>query len=337
MRSLRAALSSRWVRLALSAALLAVLAAETDLRAMRGALATAALGWVAAALVGLAASQTVSAYRWYLLGRAVGFDESFARYCLYYFSGLYLNLFGPGTITGDVGRTLFLAGGGRRALALTTVIAHRAVGFVALVWITAAATLVLPDQPLPAIARWLAALAIPGTVLGWLWGPRLVARLLPPANNWRLLVERDLAPYWHNQRLLATSLAFAALAHGLQLASQVLVAWALRLSVPWAFVLIVVPLVNMLGMVPFSLQGVGVRETGYLYYLSRIGVSRETALAVGLLTSAITLAIGLLSFPFFLLLRQRPASAAEAMRTSTRPALAPHPDLPPHGGKEPSK
>lgn len=309
---LRRFVGSRWLKLALSAALLAFLFVKTDVRDIRTALAAARPGWLILSLAAFVASQVVSAYRWALLAWAIGFTEPFTRVCTYYFSGMYLNLFGPGTVAGDLGRVLFLAGGQRRALALTTVVAHRAIGFVALVWIGATAVMLLPDQPLPGPARWLAALAVPATVAGWLWGPRLVARLLPRTNNWRVLVERDLAPYWHDHRLLAVSLGWATVTQLTQLGAQVLVTRALDLHLPWSFFLVVVPLVGAVGTLPFSLQGVGVREAGYWYYLSQIGVPREAALSVGLLTSIVLLASGLTGLPAFLMLRQRTPPRSDA-------------------------
>ena len=307
--ALRTALASRWFKLALSAALLALLLLKTDVGALRGALTAARLDWLALALAVLIGSQVISAYRWALLAWAVGFTDRFGRFCIYFFSGMYLNLFGPGTIAGDVGRVLFLAGGRRRALALTTVVAHRLIGFVALVWITAAAVVLLPDQPLPGPARWLAALAVPATFAGWLWGPRLLARLLPRSNNWRVLVERDLAPYWHDHSLLARSLGWALVTQLTQLGAQVLITEALGLRLPWAFFLVVVPVVGAIGALPFSLQGVGVREAGYWFYLAQIGIPRPTALSMGLLSSAVVLASGLSGLPAFLMLRRRPARA----------------------------
>lgn len=313
MTRLRAALSSRWAKLALSAALLGVLLHETDLGEIRAALAAADPALLGTALLGLIASQVVSAYRWYLLARPLGFDERFPIVCGYYFSGMYLNLFGPGTVTGDVGRTLFLAGGRRRrALALTTVVAHRAIGFVALVWITATAIALLPDQPLPPPLRWLAALAIPATVVGWLRGPRLAARLLPAGHRWRRMIEHDLDPYWHNHRLLAAGLALAAAAHLIQLGAQLAVARALGLALPWSFFLVSVPLVNVAAMLPITLQGIGVRESGFLLALAALGVPREAALALGLLTSAVTMAAGLTGLPVFILMRRASPAAPEA-------------------------
>jgi len=306
---LRPILASRWFKILLSVALLGVLLLETDLGEMRAALAAAHLGWLALALAVFVASQIASAYRWALLAWAVGFAQRFGSIWTYYFSGMYLNLFGPGTIAGDVGRVLFLAGGQRRALALTTVVAHRATGFVALVWMTAIAVVVLPDQPLPGLLRWAAALAVPATIAGWFWGPRLVTRVLPRTNNWRVLVERDLAPYWNDRPLLAMTVFWGAVTQSLQILAQVFVADALGLELSWAFFLVVVPLVNIAGTLPFSLQGVGVREAGYWYYLSRIGVPPEAALAVGLLTSVVVLLSGLTGLPAFLMLRQERAIA----------------------------
>jgi uncharacterized membrane protein YbhN (UPF0104 family) len=308
--SLRSIIRSRWFRLAISLALLALLLYETDLREMRAALARAKPGWLAIAWAIVVASQVATAYRWALLGRAVGFAQPFSRYLTYYFSGMYLNLFGPGTVAGDVGRTLFLAAGRRRALALTTVIAHRAIGFVVLIWIAAAATVLLPDAPVPIPVRVLAALLIPATIGAWLWGPRLAARLLPRDNRWRLLVERDLAPYWHDHALLAVSLIWAVVVHALQISGQMFVARALGLQLPWTFFLFVVPLTNVAGTLPFSLQGLGVREASYWYYLGQIGVPREAALAFGLLASVVVLSSGLAGLPSFLLLRRQPAATS---------------------------
>lgn len=318
MSRLRTIVASRWFKILISAALLAVLLYKTDRQQMRAALAAADLGWLALAWLLLIVSQILSAYRWALLARGIGFDESLQRFCLYYFSAMYVNLFGPGTVAGDVGRVLYLAGGRRRALALTSVVAHRATGFVAILWIAATGIVLLPE-PVPAAARWLTALVVPATIGGWLWGPRLAARLLPASNRWRLLVERDLAPYWHDRRLLALSIAWAMAMHGLQIVAQAQIARSLGLELPWTFFLVVVPLTNVIGTLPFSLQGVGVREAGYWSYLAGIGVASEPALAMGLLTSAVVIASNLAGLPAFLLLRgdrQGPLATGEGAAES---------------------
>lgn len=302
---LRAVLRSRAFRLVLSAALLAALLSVTDLHAMRAAVAAADPAWLGAALLLYFGSQLVSGARWWLLTRAVGFDTSIGRVIAYYFSGIYLNLFTPGTVSGDVGRSLFLAEGSRRALALTTVVAHRATGFVALVWVAAVGIVSVRSLPIPTALRVLAALAMPLTLGAWLLGPRLAARLLPPAHSWRRLIERDLAPYWRDRRLLGASLAGAALVHLMQIGGQCAVSRALGLALPWTFFWVVAPLLNAGGTLPFTFNGVGLREAGYWYALSGSGIGDAPAIGIGLLTSAVVLATGVSGLPFFLLARPR--------------------------------
>lgn len=318
LASVRGWLSSPWVKLGLSIGLLTILLAETDLSQLAGAVAQAQPGWVILALAGYIGSQVVSSVRWTMLARPLGFRDSFGRFFGAYFTGMYMNLFAPSTVAGDIGRALFLAGGRqRRALAFTSVLADRGLGFVVLSWIAAVAIVVLPtyDVPLPLYcAAWIIP---PATVLGWLMIPRLVTRILAPGNRWRELVERSLAPYWNDYNLLAQTSAVAGLFHSMQIGTQVLLAWALGIRVPLSFFLIFVPVVNILAMLPISFSGIGLREGGYWYFLAQVGVGRAAALALGLLSSAVVLATGVSGGIVFLLWRARMPAATESNREPT--------------------
>lgn len=300
----RPAWRSPAAQLALSAVLLATLLALVDVRQLGRALAAADWRWVALAWLLNVASQLVAGYRWFLLTRAVGFAATLRHVEGCFFAGMFLNLFGPGTVAGDLARAWFLADGQRRALALSTVVAHRAIGLVALVWVLALGVVAVPGLPIPLPVRLAAALAIPATLAAWLAGPRLVARLLPAGHRARLLVERDLAPYWHDRQLLAVSLAWAAAVHVGQIASQMAAAWALGLTLPWAYFWVLVPLLNLATTLPVSWGGIGVREAGYAYAGRRVGDGAATGVAVGLVTSVVVLLTGLLGLPCLLLRRR---------------------------------
>jgi len=301
--------SSAWFKLGLSAVLLGVLLHKTDLSDLGDAVMHAQAGWVIAALIGYVASQVVSCVRWTMLARPLGFNEPFARFFTSYFTGMYMNLFAPSTVAGDIGRALFLAGGQkRRALAFTTVIADRGLGFVVLSWIGAVAVLTQPGYNIPAALYYAAWIVPTGTLVGWLFLPQLVVRMFKRGNRWRVLVERDLAAYWKDFRLLAKTSAVAIVFHTMQVLTQVLLARALGLRVPLAFFFVFVPVVNILGMVPVSFSGIGVREGGYWFFLAQVGVARSAALALGLLSSAVVLATGLLSGLVFLV--SKPPTAA---------------------------
>ena len=66
-----------------------------------------------------------------------------------------------------------------------------------------------------------------------------------------------------------------------------------------------VPIVNLAGMVPISISGIGVREAGYLYFLRQIGVHKSSAVALGILSSATVLLNGLIGGLIYLAWQNR--------------------------------
>jgi hypothetical protein len=91
----------------------------------------------------------------------------------------------------------------------------------------------------------------------------------------------------------------------MQILTQVLLARALGVDVPWSVFFIFVPVVGIVGMLPVSFSGIGIRESGYWFFLSQIGVDRAAAVALGLLSSGVVLATGLSGGLVFLLWRTR--------------------------------
>lgn len=313
--------SSRWFKIGLSLLLLAVLLYKTDLSQLGHAVAKANSWWVLIATVGYVASQAVSCFRWTMLARALGFREPLGHFYGSYFTGMYMNLFAPSTVAGDIGRALFLAGTQRRkALAFTTVLADRGLGFIVLSWIGALAILLQPGYRLPIALYYSAWIIPPATLLGWLVGPPLVVRVFAPASRWRKLVEHDLAPYWRDYRLLTETSLVAALFHSIQIITQVLLAWALGIKVPTWYFFIFIPVVNIAGMLPISFSGIGIREYGYMYFLAKIGVARHAAVALGLLSSVVVLVAGLTGGLVFLLWKAEVPTSSLSDANSPPPA-----------------
>ena len=90
---------------------------------------------------------------------------------------------------------------------------------------------------------------------GWRLLPRVLPLVVPETNRLRRLVERDLAPYWNDARLLAEVGLLSLVFH----LSQIFVLWiltrALALPVPWSYCFILGPLVNIMAAIPISLNG----------------------------------------------------------------------------------
>ena len=101
--------------------------------------------------------------------------------------------------------------------------------------------------------------------------------------------------------------------HLLQSWLHVYLGRALGIEVPFSYCVIVYPLVGTFSALPVSLNGIGLREGGYLFMLQLIGVSSETAIAFGLLLF-LTIAVDSLIGGVIFLLQKSPRPAAVDIR-----------------------
>ena len=314
----RRAVIARWcLRVGVSLGIIIYILVDVDTGDLFRALTRVEPMLVAEALLLYLAGQTLSAVKWALLGRSVGLERPMSEYMRFYFIGMFFNLFGPSTIGGDVVRALYLGGGRRPVLAMNSVLFDRASGLALLMAIGAVGLLAVPGYQLP----WLLEVGVVvgglALLVGWLTCPSLV-RLLPRTNRARRQVEVDMAPFWRDRRLLLRVSAVAVVFH----LSQVLVQWMLAraagTALPFSYCLIIHPLLSVMMALPVSLGGFGVREGGYLYFLTRIDVDDSIAVTMGLLWWALTLVAGLVGGALFLVsgaelpkLRVRPAAPAQ--------------------------
>lgn len=308
--------ASRWFKAGISLGLFACLLGATDLRVFTRQILAARSEFVLLAFIGYLASQALSAYKWRLLAVPLGFDQPLRAFTLYYLAGMYLNLFAPSTVVGDLGRGVLLAGnGGGIGPALQSVLADRVSGLVMLLWVSAAGFMLFGPTVLPAALCYGTIAAAFLSVAGWWVLPRVIGRLFSPWHKLRWLVEQSLLPYQTDVGLLGRACGLAFVCHLCQLGLQVLLAHALGLAVPVWYLLLFIPLVHILSALPLSLGGVGVREGGYVVFLALIGIGRDEALAFGLLWSALVLGSGLVGGLVLLLLPEARFSLASVRKT----------------------
>ena len=295
------------IKIAVSAGLLVYLSRRVSFPEIGSFLAQADRTLLAAALALYLAGQVVSALKWRRLAVAVGFRASPPRFIVYYFIGMFFNAFGFGTVGGDVVRAFYLAGqGGRRGLALNTVVADRVSGLAVLLAIALGALVLFHDYDLPAWIYWGVIVLASALLGGWRLLPRVLPVLLPRENRLRRLVEQDLAPYWNDDRLLVDVGALSFLFHLSQIGVLMILTHALGLGVPWSYCFILGPLVNIMAAIPVSLNGLGVREGGYVFFLAHIGVARESAIAFALSWFAVVMLAGVAGGVVYLGYRQTP-------------------------------
>ena len=263
-------------------------------------------GLLGAAVVLYLLGQALSAFRWSILGRAVGLERRLVDYVRFYAIGMFFNLFGPSTLGGDAIRVMYLGRGRRRMLAAGSVLFDRVSGLVMLVALAAVAQLVYHPRLPRALAATVSSAGL--TLLaGWIALPRLV-RFLPPEHGIRRTVEEELAPFWRDGSLLASAAALSLVFHVSQVAVQYLLGLATGVALPFWYCLVFHPLVAVATALPVSLVGFGVREGGYVLLLGRIGIAPSEAVALSLLWFAVTAVAGLLGGLGFVTYRRRAAA-----------------------------
>src|SRR3989441_8357254 len=293
----------RWlVRVLVSAAIVGYVLVDVDLGDVARALSHVRLVPLLVGVGLFLVSQALSAYKWSRIGRALGFEGSLVDYARFYFIGMFFNLFGPSTLGGDLVRALYLGAGRRRRLAVSSVVFDRASGLALLVALGALGFVLFPEYRFPP-SLILGTVAMSGALIaGWWAAPRLV-RLLP-ATRWtgelRREVEGDLAPLWRDRRLLATVALVSVVLHLTQVAGQYVLARAAGARLPFSYCLIFHPAIAVMTALPVSVNGVGVREGGYLYFLTRVDVDDSIAVTLSLLAFGVTVFGGLLGGLVFL-------------------------------------
>jgi uncharacterized membrane protein YbhN (UPF0104 family) len=246
-----------------------------------------AWGWWSLALVLALSVQVVAAIRWAVLARPVGFGLPVTAFVRRFFEGLFFNLFLPTSIGGDVVKAYRLADSTPgRVLAACTVLADRLAGLTAMGVIAVTALVAhrrgLATLPALAVGGALTAavLATARFVVGNL---ERILKLMPASRAVEIVAAR-LLPYQRRPGLVASAIAWGLVVQVGGVLSVACIGRALGVEVGLATWFIVVPLVNLAMLLPISIGGVGVREGMMALLLAPSGVSRETAVAVGMLT-----------------------------------------------------
>ena len=299
------------LRIAISAAVVSYILVDVDRHDLWTTLSAVRPASLVLPLILFLVGQCLSAVKWWMLGTSVGLERPLSDYTRFYFIGMFLNVFGLSTIGGDVARGLYLGDGVRPGLALNSVIFDRVSGLAVLMALGAAALLAFPRYHLP----WLLSAACIAAglllVVGWWTCPRLV-RFLPPRNRLRRQVENELAPFWRDRRLLLRVSVLSAVFHLSQVGVQYLLARAAGTTLPFSYCLVIHPILSLMMSLPVSVGGFGVREGGYLYFLTHLDIEDSIAVTMGLLWWLMTALSGIAGACIFL------ASGAELPRLRAR-------------------
>jgi uncharacterized membrane protein YbhN (UPF0104 family) len=261
--------------------------------------ATHANLWLLAATAALFISTIIiSARRWQILTRALGFQKRFWELCKYCYVGMFFTLFLPSTVGGDFSRCYYISKGTEKyAEAFYSVIADRASG-IAVLFATATLGLLLGPgaRELPWQLKWP---IFAGTFALFCVMPfmPLLTRKLLGETNWiaRQFNGPHAQVFWKDKKLVVAALAWSFLTQFMMVLCHIGVGLALGLGdkVPTYYYFVFYPCVAVLGFVTPSFNGIGIREWAYTYFLMMSGVDRDSALTYALIWLALTTLLSL--------------------------------------------
>jgi uncharacterized membrane protein YbhN (UPF0104 family) len=312
------------LKLVVSVGLLAYFLARIHIERFLQTFANAKFSYIALVMLVYLFTQGISAARWTVLARPLGIKTPFTAMLRYYLIGMFFNLFAPGTVGGDVSRVYYLVkdeDARAKGHAVTTVHAamsvlmDRAIGMIVLVWLGALGLWLFPYYAVPHAARVATFLLALGFLAAGLLLP--VLRRVLPQDGHQLVVKLRLAfrSYRTHWPALLIAILLSLLIHLIQAWIHVAMGRALDLNLPFSFAVIVYPLVGTFSAIPISLNGLGLREGGYIFLLAVIGISSEKGIAFGILLFLIVAVDSLIGGVLFLLQR-----GAKAEETAPQPA-----------------
>jgi len=266
------------LKVGISAALLAWLASHLDLDALWQRLRQVQPGWVVLAVLCIFFGQCMCAIRWSWLARGLGITVDIFRKVHLYFLGLFLSLFLPSIVGGDVARAFLLAKGrqGQGWNAAASVIIERVNGVCALT-ILMSLCLFFINLPRTWVLAWLTAVAVLWlAILTYSYWSAWLPRAL---SAWKALPIST--PVFHRAwwRSLPISFFFQALV----VQAHAFLAMGVGLELSWATLGFIVGLVGLASAVPISFNGFGIRETGYVGLVAYFGGSSDAAAALAVL------------------------------------------------------
>ena len=308
----------------LTAAALAYLAWKIDLSTALDVLADTELGWFALSAAIMVLTVPVLAARWQRLLRAHGIEERVPWLTRAYFVAYAAGQVLPTALGGDAVRVVETARRhvGRAAAITGTVVLERGLGGAATVLLGAIAFVLAVGRYDVSAYLWLEGVFVFGTILvAFLFFARSARPLLrraEPALR-RIRLDRPLRAFYESvhhfrgrPRLL---LGVALLTLAVQ-AVRVLAIWAaaeaVGMEVSVLAYYVMGPLLFLVMLVPFTLNGIAVREAFFVSFLGSLDVEAEQAFAAGFLFFLVTVTMAL------------PGAAVlawEGMRGGTRPRV----------------
>ena len=257
----------------------------------------------------------ISAWRWQVLLDYKKFRIPFDRTIIIYFIALFFNNLLPTTVGGDVMRIVYTTSN-RKTDSIAVVLADRILGFLGLFIFALIAVLYLliHKQQTEFLPLMIIGLIILVIITYILFSEKAYSLVSPIVQRIKIFKLGERLNRLHET---ATDFGSAWGPITLCLFHSIIIQSCLALG-PF-FVLrglgyfevgllpffIYVPIINVISMLPISLNGIGIRENFFVLLFSRVGLSGETSLSVSLISFLLIFLCSMIGGIFFIFYKKK--------------------------------
>jgi hypothetical protein len=258
----------------------------------------------------------VMALRWNVLTKSHQIKSTTPRLFVFYLIGLFFNNFLPTSIGGDLARAFYLAReSGHRSASIGTVFLERIIGLLATLTLAFFSLFWLMNyfHTNRIIYIIIFVLVLIVLFLASIMSRRIYRRFNGLLNlitfydiGERLVKVLDTLHFYRDKKLvLITAYLYSLLSQFLIIVMNYILVLTLGLkNVTFGYLVLVVPVTFVIGLLP-SINGIGVRDTGYLLLLSRQGLETSQVLSLSISVTIIPIFISLFGGIYFLLNQQK--------------------------------
>lgn len=316
------------IKAVVSIGLIWYLLSKTEFSAIYSSIKGATLGWLCLSFLTLYIGKILTSYRWQILLAAQGIRIPLRSLVASVFVGQFFNSFLPTTVGGDAIRAYDTASQSKEsAKSVMSVFADRLIGVFALALLAVFALgigyLIGEDV---SFYTWpvLGVFAICSLGMFMVYNDRLIVageNLLASLKMSRLAEKLDKA--YRSLHLLRGRPRVMALALIISILLQInvilyfyFIGVALDLEVSWLYFTMIVPVALVVLLVPFSINGIGIREGIFVFLLTDLGVPAEKSMALSLISFALMLTQGIIGGLIFAF-RGTPVQRTEAVESAS--------------------
>lgn len=282
-------------KLAVSLSLLIYLFSLVDFGSVKQSFANLQPHYIGIAVVLLLCQSVFSTFKWRTLLQADGIVLRFLYLLKTYLISNFVSLFLPTSFGGDIYRVMAVRKVARSTAKTTSsVLFDRLTGLFALLSIAAIAYVTNSQFPY----KWLVAIGfVFGLIVFWLGTSGvLIGHFSAVKNKWlRKLIGifESFHTYARNRRCLVVALVVSFAFQLNVVLINKMYSLAFGLEIPFATLLVIIPLVYLTEAIPFSINGLGFREGAFVFFYQLAGQSVEAGLAVSLLVLTLRYSMGL--------------------------------------------